>query len=127
MEMTLTINELRSEFKDEMAQLPDWIVGSLPLHHLIWQTMDILNEILLELIVNKVLTIRTITKIINDFEENITLIIDNVKEDIQVRIAIYYTTMVDYLEFRTLEEEQYEACSNLKKFSDYYFKNSPTP
>jgi hypothetical protein len=127
MQTTLTINELRLEFKSEMSRLPDWMTGTLPLHHLIWQTMDILNETLLQLIVNKVLTTRTINKIINDFEESITLIIDNVKEDMQIKVAIYYTSMVDYLEFRTLEEEQYEACSNLKKFSDYYFKNSPTP
>jgi hypothetical protein len=127
METTLTINQLRDEFRTEMSKLPDWIVGTLPLHHLIWQTMDILNETLLQLIINKVLTVRAVNRIINDFEESITLIIDNVKEDIQVRIAIYYTSMVEFLERRTLQEEQYEACSNLKKFSDYYFKNSPTP
>ena len=127
MKTTLTITELRAEFKNEMIRLPDWIVGTLPLHHLIWQTMDILNDTLLQLIVNKVLTTRAINKIIADFEDNITLIIENVKDDMQVRIAIYYTSLVEYLEFRTLEEERYEACSNLKKFSDYYFKNSPTP
>lgn len=127
MKTTLTINELRAEFRNEMSRLPEWIVGTLPLHHLIWQSMDILNEILLQLIVNKVLTIRAVNRIIADFEDNITIIIENVKNEIQVMIAIYYTSMVEYLEERTLEEERYEACSNLKKFSDYYFKNSPTP
>lgn len=127
MKTTLTINELRVEFRNEMSKLPKWLIGTLPLHHVIWQTMDILNEMLLQLIVKKILTQRSLDKIITEFEDNITHIIDNVKEDFHINIAIYYTSLVEYLEERSLEEEQYEACSNLKKFSDYYFKNTPTP
>ena len=121
---TLTINELRREFREEMTKLPPWIIGSVSLHHMIWQHMDILNEILLQLVVDKVLSTRTINRIIADFDDTISAIVDNVKEDFQIRIAIYYTSMVEYLESRTLKEERYEACSNLKKFSDHYFKNT---
>jgi hypothetical protein len=125
---TLTINELRQEFRQEMTKLPPWIIGTVSLHHMIWQAMDILNEILLQMVVDKVLTQKAINRIIADFDDTITAIVDNVKEDFQIRIAIYYTSMVEYLESRTLKEERYEACSNLKKFSDYYFKNiPPTP
>jgi hypothetical protein len=127
MDTTMTISELRKEFRDQMNRLPPWITGSMPLHHIIWQTMDILNEILLTMIVKRILTQKAIDKIIQNFDETISLIIDNVGNDIQLRISIYYTAMVEFLEKRTLQEEQYEACSNLKKFSDHYFKNIPTP
>jgi hypothetical protein len=124
----LTINELRQEFRHEMTKLPPWIIGTKPLHHMIWQAMDVLNETLIQLIINKVLSQRVINRIIAEFDDVIVSIVDNVEEEFQIRIAIYYTTMVEYLELRTLQEEQYEACSNLKKFSDYYFKNTqPTP
>jgi hypothetical protein len=126
MDVTMTIEELRNEFKSQMSRLPPWIIGSLPLHHIIWQTMDILNEILLSMIVKRILTQKAIDKIIQNFDDTISLIIDNVSDDIQLRISIYYTSMVEFLERRTLEEEQYESCSNLKKFSDHYFKNIPT-
>lgn len=122
---TLSINELRDEFRNEMAKLPPWLIGSLSLHHMIWQAMDILNETLLQLVIDKVLSQRKINKIISEFDDIICSVVSNVKEELQIRIAIYYTSMVEYLESRTLQEEQYEACSNLKKFSDYYFKNTP--
>ncbi len=59
---TLTINELRQEFRQEMTKLPPWIIGTVSLHHMIWQAMDILNEILLQMVVDKVLTQKAINR-----------------------------------------------------------------
>lgn len=119
------MNKLRTEFQREMYRLPDWIDSTSSIHHNLWHSMLDCNDILLILVVNRILKDKSIEKIAIKFDE---YMVELLKIDPQhhLEIAIYFTAMLDYLEARCVEEEEYEAASNLTRFKTTYFQNMTT-
>jgi hypothetical protein len=121
METGKSIEEIRKEYYETTSKLPDWIVGRYELHHTVWNLMDEANTILSILLTERVLKDKSILKIIERFDEVIDLISKSgISNQIQIKMAIYWLDLVNYMRERCLEEQQYECCSNLKKFSDLY-------
>ena len=121
METGKSIEEIRKEYYETTSKLPDWIVGRYELHHTVWNLMDEANTILSILLTDRVLKERSILKIIERFDEVIDLISHSgISNQIQIKMAIYWLDLVNYMRERCLQEQQYECCSNLKKFSDLY-------
>jgi hypothetical protein len=66
---------------------------------------------------------------VEKFDELIDIICDYLDTKTQIRLAMYWITIVNTMKEKCLEEDQFEACSNLKKFTDTYFiiaQNPPT-
>ena len=121
-----SIEEMRREYYETTSKLPDWIIGRYELHHTVWNLMDEANTIISILITDKVLKDKSILKIIEKFDEVIDLISQSgISNQIQIKMAIYWLDLVNHMRERCLEEQQYESCSNLKRFSDMYLVPLP--
>lgn len=121
-----SIDEIRSEFYEATSKLPEWIVGRYELHHGVWNLMDEANTILSILLTDRILKDKSVFKIIEKFDEVIDLISKSgISNQIQIKMAIYWLELVNHMRVRCLEEEQFECCSNLKKFSDLYLTPLP--
>jgi hypothetical protein len=119
----MTTDQLRREFSKEMSSIPDFINTTSTMDFMIWNSMDYLNSILLVLVRDSVMSSTKVNGLINKFEMEMESILN--QYDKHLEIILYYSTMIDYLMYRTIQEEKYEASSNLKKFTDKYYKNQP--
>jgi hypothetical protein len=121
-----SIDEMRREYYDYTSKLPDWIIGRYELHHTVWNLMDEANTIISILLTDRVLRDKSILKIIEKFDEVIDLISKSgISNQIQIKMAIYWLDLVKHMRERCLEEEQFESCSNLKRFQDLYLVPLP--
>lgn len=126
MEIKKTTDELIREFGFNISRtIPEVLKGKLMPNHAVWNLIDDCNTIILILITKRILSDKAIVKIIERF--------DNVSEEIslyltpedQIRVGLYWVSVLDYMKERCLEEDQFECCSNIKKFRDYYFSITP--
>ena len=123
-----SIKELIIEFIfvfEKGSNLPNDLRGKLPLRHIAWELIEDCNAILLCLVTDKLLNKDSIERIINSFDECIEAVCYYLSREEQIRLAIYWISAVGHMKKRCLEEEQFEACSNIKKFSDLYFIVAP--
>jgi hypothetical protein len=121
METGKSIEEIRKEYYETTSKLPEWIIGRYELHHQVWNLIDEANTIISILLTDRVLRDKSIIKIIERFDATIDLISrTGISNQIQIKMAIYWLDLVNNMRTRCLEEQQYECCSNLKKFSDLY-------
>ena len=126
MDINKSIDEIRLEFHKRTSKLPDWIVGRYELHHKVWNLMGEANSIILMLLTDKVLKDKSIVKIIEKFDDIIEEIYHSgISNQIQIKMAIYWLDLVGYMRERCLQEQQFESCSNLKRFSDLYLTPLP--
>ena len=125
MEIKKTTGELIKEFGFNISKtIPEVIRGKLMPQHAIWSLIDDCNTIILVLITGRILSERAIVRIMQRFDviaEEMALYLT--PED-QIRIGLYWIGVLDYMKMRCLEEDQFECCSNIKKFRDYYFSSS---
>jgi hypothetical protein len=122
----MKIIELRLEFEKMFSRIPKFINSTDQLHYILWQALSECNNQLMRLVIDRPLTDRKVANVINDFHDIIEAIISNTPANIQLQVSAYYTILLDKMITRSLEEEHYEVCSNIKKFSDYYFNNIGT-
>ena len=121
-----SIHQLRLEFEKMFARIPTFILSTDSLHVVLWHALLECNDVLMRLAVDRVLTDRQISKIINDFSDYTEAIIDNTPEYLHLHISAYYTIILEKMIMRSKEEEHYEVSANVKKFSDFYFNNNIT-
>ena len=126
MEIKKTTDELIREFGFNISRtIPEVLRGKLMPQHAIWSLIDDCNTIILVLITGRILSDKAIVRIIERFDgvsEEISLYLT--PED-QIRIGLYWVSVLDYMKIRCLDEDQFECCSNIKKFRDYYFSITP--
>lgn len=123
-----SIHHLRLEFQKMFSKIPNFISSTDSFHLVLWQAMLQCNDVIMDLIIEKNLSNRKIATIINEFHDLIEAIIDNSPAHIHLHISAYYVVILEKIIMRCLEEEHYEVCFNVKRFSDFYFNNiSPTP
>ena len=124
MEIKKTTNELIKEFGFNISKtVPEVLRGKLMPEHAIWSLIDDCNTIILILIKGRILIEKAIVRImqrVDSVAEEMALYLT--PED-QIRIGLYWISVLDYMKMRCLEEDQFECCSNIKKFRDYYFSS----
>lgn len=123
-----SIKELIIEFIfvfETGSNLPPSLRGKLPLQHIAWELIEDCNAMLLCLITDKLLNKGSIERIITCFDECIEAACFYLDREEQIRFAMYWMSIISHMKERCLEEEQFEACSNIKKFSDLYFTITP--
>lgn len=119
----MTISETRQEIYGKMGKIPSWINTTSVIDHQVWDSMGELNDILLVLLTDKILKKKTVDKIIEKFDEIIEHTMEFTDYEKQIRIYVYYTTLIQHMIMRFQEEEHFETCTNLKLFNDSYFQN----
>jgi hypothetical protein len=123
-----SIKELIVEFIfifEQGANLPNSLRGKIPLQHIVWEFIEDCNALLLCLITDKILTKASIQRLVNTFDECIDVVCEYVDKKEQIKLAMYWMSVINYMNKRCLEEEKFESCSNIKKFSDLYFIIAP--
>jgi hypothetical protein len=126
METKKSTIEVRKEIYNEMNRIPKWINTTSSLHFEVWNLMGDCNDMLLLLINDKIITDKRINIIMIKFGFNITSLLDVLIEDDRIKLCVYFTAMLDMIKEVCLEEERYEACSNIQRFYDSYFTNLDT-
>lgn len=113
-------------FKFETGEnLPDHLKGTIPSQHIAWELIEDCNAILLCLITDKLLKKDSIERLINSFYECVEAVCYYLNKEEQIKLAMYWMIALHDMKVRCLEEEKFEACSNIKKFSDLYFIITP--
>ena len=115
--------EVREEINIRLKYLPDWIDNKSPKHKKVWNLIESCHDALFLLIVNVILTDKSIYKIIDLFDEyieNMCLLMDN---ELQILTNLYFLSVLEYMILICLENEEYEAANNLKIFKNIYFEN----
>ena len=126
MDKKKTTSILYKEFGFNLSRTaPDALRGKFATEHALWDLMDDCNTILLVLITDRILTDVAIIKIIERFNEFAEEISHYLNAEEQIRLGIYWISVLDWMKKRCLEEDQFECCSNIKKFGDYYFSITP--
>ena len=123
-EQKMSVNELFIEFVfnfESGKNIPPMFRGKMTLEHVAWEFISDCNTLILLLVTNKVLTDKAITKIIEKFDICVEELCKYVNKAEQIRLGMYWVAMLRFMNKRCLEEEQFESCSNIKKFSDLYF------
>jgi hypothetical protein len=120
----MNINELFIEFVftfESGKNLPPMFRGKMPLEHPAWEFISDCNTLILCLITNKLLKQKSIESIIEKLNAAVDNLCNYIDKREQIKLGMYWVAMLKYMKQRCLEEEQFEACSNIKKFSDLYF------
>ena len=119
----MDIKQLKNEITKKMVNIPNWLDTTSSLHHLVWHSgIQSINSELLKLITNTILTEKTVFRIYT----NITDLLDNMSEitsvELQLKVIVYVSKMLLYLEDITIDYEFYESTANLKRFNDIYYQ-----
>jgi hypothetical protein len=120
----MSLLNVRKEIDSRLSYLPNWIDTKSPTHKKVWHTIEDCHEILFVLIVNMILSDKAIYKITRKFDEYINEIVDLVDGEIQILMSIYFMSVVEYMILVCLENEEYEAATNLRNFNTLYFQEN---
>jgi len=120
----MSLLNVREEIDSRLRYLPEWIDTKSPTHKRIWNIIEDCHEILFVLLVNMILSEKAIYKIARKFDEYINEMIDLIDGELQILMNIYFLSVIEYMTFVCLENEEYEAATNLRNFNDLYFQEN---
>lgn len=122
--MPNTIDELFLEFVfafENSSLLPKELKSKLGTNAELWQYINDCNFTILKLLVRKVMKKEKIDLIVEEFDEKVSHVCQYITKKDQIRLAMYWLHNVRTMNERCLQEDQFEACANIKKFTDLYF------
>lgn len=122
MNKIIDLVQTRTDLIKEFRRIPDWLETTSTTDYQIWNIMFKCNLIIMDLVSPRIKQQKTINNMVNEFMHNLHQILPYMGEVKQIRLAIYYSQLLELTGMKCLEDEQYEACSNIKKFGDVYFK-----
>lgn len=115
--------EIRQEITKNLSYLPEWIDTTSPKHKKIWNLIQHSNEVLLVLIINMILSENAIEKIALRLDGYLCQMIDIINDsELQVMLNIYFMGVIEYMKQVCLENEEYEAATNLRNIYDFIFE-----
>ena len=114
----MDIAQVRSEIVRSMIRIPNFIDTTSSLDYAIWNNMRFISEMILQLVSNKMLKDTTLEVIHNQFDEELDMIIDVV--DKIDDILLYYYKLLEYMLNLCIEEERYEAATNIRNYITEY-------
>ena len=114
----MDIAQVRSEIARSMIRIPRFIDMTSTMDHAVWNNMRFISEMLLQMVSNKMMKDNNIIIIVEQFEEELDMIMD-VSDKIE-DILSYYQELLQYMLELCIEEERYEAATNIRNFDDQY-------
>jgi hypothetical protein len=121
----MDIKELKQSISSEMIVIPSFIDTTSSLHHLVWDNMLNISSELLKLITDTILMEKTIFRICNNINNMLDTMIEITPNELQMKIIAYYSRMIIWLQEITIDEERYEAASNVRNFINIYYNVNP--
>lgn len=115
---------VREEIDNNLRYLPEWIDTKSLTHKQVWDLIQYCHETLFILIVNMILSEKAIKKIARRFDAYICEICDLVDGELQILLNIYFLSVIEYMIQVCLENEEYEAATNLRNLNDLYFQQN---
>jgi hypothetical protein len=117
----MDITQLRNEMMNKSSRIPNFIETTSVLDHAIWNNMRYISDILLQLVIDKIIKDRAIEVIIQQVDLELEMIGD--VSDKVFTIQIYFEMFLDYMLERSIQEERYEAATNIRNFITIYKNN----
>ena len=117
------IQQVRKNIVNKMINLPDFINTQRVNDYVTWNDMSLLNDVLLQMVTTKILPIKRIDLICEMFEVEMNNFIDF--NNSFLKIIIYYDNLIEYMLEICLENELYEAATNIRNFNQQLTKNNP--
>lgn len=114
--------DIRKEIDDRLRYLPEWIDTKSFTHKQVWDLIQTCHEILFILIVNMILSDKAIKRITRRFDAYINEICEVIDGELQILLNIYFISVVEYITILCIENEEYEAATNMRNFNDLYFQ-----
>jgi hypothetical protein len=114
----MDINTLRQQLINNMVIIPHFIKTTSFIDHAVWNNMKYINDILMQLITDKIITDRRISSIVNQYYLEMGIVYD-IYDDIE-SVNDYYNDVMEYILERSLEEERFEAATNVRNFTTEY-------
>jgi len=114
----MTPTQLREEFSNTMARIPRFIDTTSSLDHAVWNNMRYISDVLLQLVSTKILKEGVIMTIMEHFEIELEMISD--VSDKVTSIQIYFNALLDHMLVRSIEEEAFEAATNIRNYVTTY-------
>ena len=115
----MEIQQFRKQIVNRFAELPRFIDTKSSVDNFVWNKMLYGSEILLQLISIKILPIKKISLIVQQFDNEMEDIV--VETDRFMNVSLYYIKVTEYILQRSIEEEMYETATNFRNFIDIYF------
>lgn len=112
--------KFKKYISEQLNYIPDFIDVKVPLHFEIWTLMVDINDIILELISQLVLTKRKLYGIMKRFYDYINYTMSILEEKLKLTFSIYYTAVLKWILEEALKSEEYETAENLKEFDLLY-------
>ena len=126
MESKKSIFEVRNDIIFQLARTtPDALRGKFALDHLVWDIMEECNDLVVSLVASKIYKMKTIKEVISKFDVCIDIICDYLDATDQIILSIYWMSILNAMIEKCEVEDQFEACSNLKRFTEEYFVIMP--
>lgn len=116
----MDITTLKQQLIDNMVIIPHFIKTTNFLDHAVWNNMKYINDILIQLISDKIITNRRISVIVEQHYLEMGIIYD-IYDDIE-SVNDYYEDLIEYMLERSLDEERFEAATNIRNFTTQYKK-----
>jgi hypothetical protein len=116
----MDINTLRQQLINNMVIIPHFIKTTSFIDHAVWNNMKYINDILMQLISDKIITDRKISVIVEQYYLEMGIVYD-IYDDIE-SVNDYYSDVMEYILERSLEEERFEAATNIRNFITQYKK-----
>lgn len=115
------IQEVRKDIISKMINLPDFINTQQVNDYVTWNDMSLLNDVLLQMVTTKILPIKRIDLVCEMFEVEMNNFIDF--HNSFLKIIIYYDNLIEYMLDTCIENELYEAATNIRNFKQQLTKN----
>lgn len=116
----MDIKDLKQKLIDDMVIIPHFIKTTSFLDHAVWNNMKYMNNILIDLINDKILTEKRISVIVEQYYLEMGVVYD-IYDDIE-KINDYYNDIMNFMLELTIEEEFYESATNIRNFTEQYKK-----
>lgn len=117
----MTITELRNEMMNKSSRIPNFIQPTSTLDHAIWNNMRYISDILIQLLSDKIIKEKAIEVVIKQVDLELEIISDIT--DKIFTIQIYFEMFLEHMLERCLDEERYEAATNIRNFITIYKNN----
>jgi hypothetical protein len=116
----MDISTLRQQLVNHMVIIPHFIRTTNFLDHAVWNNMKYINNILMQLVSDKIITDKRISVIVEQYYSEMGLVYD-IYDDIE-SVNDYYSDVIEYILERSLQEERFEAATNIRNFTTQYKK-----
>jgi hypothetical protein len=118
----MEIQQFRKEMVGLLSIIPEFINTTSTFDNYVWHKMLYSSEILIQLLIDRIIPIRKIQLIIEQFDNEMECIVD--ETDQFMNVSLYYIKYTEYVLNKSIKEERYEVATNFRNFIDLYYNQN---